>query len=224
MKLRYLIGAILLGLGLVTACTEEELQTLSELQLSESYVSIDVAGSTSKINVNATADWSVVAESVPDWLTVSPMSGAAGQTELSFTAAATTATRNAEVKLLCNAKTQFINVIQYAEKVEPKLSTVAEVLAGADGENYRVKGVCSSYNTAVANDVLYGNWYITDDTGTLYIYGTLNKAGQTKGNPLTDWGIEVGDMVTIEGPRSTYGTTIELKVCGPCYRKIPHRH
>ena len=210
MKFRYVIGALLLGLGLVSACTEEPLQTLSELKVSESYISIDVAGSTSTVTLNATQDWSVVAESVPEWLTVSPMNGAAGETKLSFTAGATTATRNAEVKILCNAKNQFINVIQYAEKVEPKMSTVAEVLAGADGDVFRVKGVCSSYDTGNANAVLYGNWYITDDTGTVYIYGTLNKAGQTKGNPLTDWGIEVGDIVTIEGPRSTYGSTIEL--------------
>ena len=210
MKFRYLIGALLLGLGIVSACTEEPLQTLSELKVSESYISIDVAGSTSTVTLNATQDWSVVAESVPEWLTVSPMNGAAGETKLSFTAGATTATRNAEVKILCNAKNQFINVIQYAEKVEPKMSTVAEVLAGADGDVFRVKGVCSSYDTGNANAVLYGNWYITDDTGTVYIYGTLNKAGQTKGNPLTDWGIEVGDIVTIEGPRSTYGSTIEL--------------
>lgn len=210
MKFRYLIGALLFGLAIVSACTEEELQTLSELQVSESYVSLEVGGSTSSTKVTATENWSVVAESVPEWLTVSPMSGAAGETTLTFTAGATTATRSAEVKLLCNAKNQFINIIQYAEKVEPKMSTVAEVLAGADNDVYRVKGVCTFYDTGNANAVLYGNWYITDDTGTLYIYGTLNKAGQTKGNPLTDWGIEVGDMVTIEGPRSTYGTTVEL--------------
>lgn len=210
MKFRYLIGALLLGLGIVSACTEEESLTLSELQVSESYVSLEVGGSTSSVKVTAIEDWSVVAESVPEWLTVSPMSGAAGETTLSFTAGATTATRSAEVKLLSNAKNQYINVIQYAEKVEPKMSTVAEVLAGADGDVFRVKGVCTTYDTGNANAVLYGNWYITDDSGTLYIYGTLNKAGQTKGNPLTDWGIEVGDMVTIEGPRSTYGTTVEL--------------
>lgn len=210
MKFRYFVGTLLIGLGLAAACQEEKPEVLSEIQVSESYVSIDVNGSTSTINVNATKDWAVVAEAVPEWLTVSPMSGSAGETVLSFTAEATTSTRNAEVKILCNGKTQFINVIQYAQKVDPPMSTVAQVLAGADGDYFRVKGVCSRYDVGNTNAVLYGNWYLTDDTGTVYIYGTLNKAGQVKGNPLTDWGIEVGDIITVEGPKSTYGTTVEL--------------
>ncbi|MBO4434065.1 MAG: BACON domain-containing protein [Bacteroidales bacterium] len=222
MKLRYLIGAILLGLGLVTACTEEELQTLSELQLSESYVSIDVAGSTSKINVNATADWSVVAESVPEWLTVSPMSGAAGQTELSFTAAATTATRNAEVKILCNSRTQFINVIQYAAKVDPPVVTVAEALAlikavdPNDGQSHNVDGTyrVRGFVTKITEmSTQYGNatYYLSDDGvhadgKVLQVYRGLwkNGAAITTGNEFG-----VGDELVIEAQLMSYKGTPE---------------
>lgn len=51
--------------------------------------------------------------------------------------------------------------------------------------------------------------YITDETGTVYVYGTLDEDGAEKN--FESLGIEVGDEVTVEGPRLTYGTTVELK-------------
>lgn len=207
MKFRYFLAALFLSLAV--GCMQEEIGTLSEIQVSESYVSIPVNGGSASINVTASESWSVDASSVPSWLTVSPMSGS-GNGQLTFSAESTKATNKAEVKIQCAGQTQFVNVIQFAEKVEPAISTAAQVIAGDDGTTFRMKGVCSRYDSGNANAVLYGNWYITDDTGTVYIYGTLDKKGQTKGNPLTDWGIEVGDQVVIEGPKSTYNGTVEL--------------
>ena len=208
MKFRYLLAALFLSLAV--GCVQEEIGTLSEIQVSESYVSIDVNGGSASVNVTSTDGWQVDAASVPSWLTVSPMSAAAGNSQLTLSAGPTSATNKAEVKIVCAGQTQYINVIQYATKVDPPISTAAQVIAGDDGLTYRMAGVCSRYDSGNANAVLYGNWYITDETGTVYIYGTLDKKGQTKGNPLTDWGIEVGDNVVIEGPKSTYNGTVEL--------------
>ena len=208
MKFRYFLAALFLSLAV--GCVQEEIGTLSEIQVSESYVSIDVNGGSASVNVTASEGWQVDASSVPSWLTVSPMSGAAGNAQLTFSAGSTKATNKAEVKINCAGQTQYVNVIQYATKVDPAISTAAQVIAGDDGMTFRMSGVCSRYDTGNANAVLYGNWYITDETGTVYIYGTLDKKGQTKGNPLTDWGIEVGDHVVIEGPKSTYNGTVEL--------------
>ncbi|MBQ9645055.1 MAG: hypothetical protein IJV24_01695 [Prevotella sp.] len=83
------------------------------------------------------------------------------------------------------------------------LSTCAEVIAGTDGTIYRVKGTC----TEIKNTT-YGNWNLTDETGQIYIYGTLDAEGKTKN--FTSLGIEVGDIVTVEGPRKDYKGTIEL--------------
>lgn len=209
MKFRFFIAAALL-LGLAVGCEQQEISTLDEIQVSQSYASIDVNGGSATINVNATESWQVVDSSVPTWLTVSPMSGAAGTSQLTLSANATKATNEADIQIVCAGKTQHISVIQFAQKVDPVISSVAAVNAGADGVTYRVKGVVSSYDAGNSNAVLYGNWYLTDETGTLYIYGTLDKSGNTKGNPLTSWGIEVGDEVTIEGPKSTYNGTVEL--------------
>jgi len=86
-------------------------------------------------------------------------------------------------------------------------ATCAEVLAGTDGTVYRVTGKC----VEIANTT-YGNWYLEDATGKIYIYGTLDKEGNAgKNNSIDVWGIEVGDELTVEGERTTYKETIELK-------------
>lgn len=64
-------------------------------------------------------------------------------------------------------------------------------------------GIC----TAISNTE-YGNWYLTDETGTLYIYGTLDAKGGKKN--FLSLGLEVGDEVTVQGPKTTYQTTVEL--------------
>jgi hypothetical protein len=86
-------------------------------------------------------------------------------------------------------------------------ATCAEVLAGTDGTVYRVTGKC----VEIANTT-YGNWYLEDATGKIYIYGTLDKEGNAgKNNSIDVWGIEVGDELTVEGERTTFKETVELK-------------
>lgn len=47
-----------------------------------------------------------------------------------------------------------------------------------------------------------------DATGKVYVYGTLDAKGNTKN--FASLGLEEGDEVTIQGPKTTYGTTVEL--------------
>ena len=82
-------------------------------------------------------------------------------------------------------------------------ATCAEIIAGTDGTVYEVKGTC----TEIKNTT-YGNWMLKDETGEVYIYGTLDASGATKN--FTSLGIEVGDVVTVQGPRKYYNGTIEL--------------
>ena len=68
---------------------------------------------------------------------------------------------------------------------ETKISTVAEVKAGAKGETYRVRGVCEE----IANRNI-GYWTLRDYTGYLYIVGTRSKEGDYNGgspfcNPIS---------------------------------------
>jgi formylmethanofuran dehydrogenase subunit D len=131
---------------------------------------------------------------------VSPTSGGAGETTVTFSAPAGEG-RTAEVIIMCGTKKQRINVIQGLATVST--ATCKEVLAGPDSKTFRVTGVC----TGIANTT-YGNWYLNDGTGEVYIYGTLDAKGNTKN--FLSLGLEVGDEVTVEGPKTTYNGTVEL--------------
>lgn len=201
MKLRYLIPSFIAALTMFVSCSDEfEPTYLGEVQLSSSYVAIPQEGGSTAVKVTATGDWAVDAEKIPAWLTVSPAAGGAGETTMTFSADAAIDGRTAELLLTCGDKTQHINVIQGLSTVSK--ATCAEVIAGPDSKTYRVTGVC----TAIAN-TNYGNWYLQDATGQIYIYGTVDKSGKYN---WSSFGIEVGDEVTVEGPKTTYNGTVEL--------------
>ena len=201
MKLRYFIPFFAL-VALLSSCSDDDAMTLlDELQVSSSYVGINVNGGSSNIILNANGAWSFDQEEIPEWLTVSPMSGSAGEYGITFTAPAAPDGRTAVLHVECEGKQQTINVIQGLATVSN--ATCAEVIAGPESKTYRVTGtVASIVNTT------YGNWYLRDETGEVYIYGTLDAKGQTKN--FLSLGLEVGDIVTVEGPKTVYNGTVEL--------------
>ena len=204
MKLKYFISFIAL-VGFLTSCSDDDAMTLlDEIQVSSSYVALDVAGGSNTITLNAKEAWSFDAEELPEWLTVSPMNGGAGETNVTFTAPAAPDGRTAILHIACANKTQTINVIQGLSQVSN--ATCAEVIAGPESKTYRVTGTV----TRIANTT-YGNWYLDDGTGEIYIYGTLDKSGKNgANNSIAAWGIEVGDIITVEGPKTVYNGTVEL--------------
>lgn len=218
MKLRYLFTAIISAL-LFVSCSEdnEPAGNLGSISLSETYVSLPTEGGSATVAVSATQDWKfenvifssetgktqlvTTKDTVDAWFTVSHVSGTAGQSELVFSADAFEGGREVELQINVGGNTQFLMVRQGTAKAV--MATCAEVLAGTDGKTYKIKGTC----TSIANTT-YGNWYINDGTGEVYIYGTLDSKGATKN--FASWGLEVGDVVELEGPRTTYGSTVEL--------------
>ncbi len=200
MKIKYLFPVLFAMLALFTSCDEEATMTLlDEIQVSSSYVSLPVNGGSNSITITSQGNWT--AEKVTtekdevEWLTISASSGNAGESTLTFSAPSAIDGRTAEVLIKSGGKTQRINVIQGLAQISE--ATAAEVNAGPDGKTYRITGdVTSIVNTQ------YGNWYLKDETGTVYIYGTLDEKGATRN--FLSLGLEVGDEVTIEGPKSSY--------------------
>ncbi|MGM9767731.1 MAG: BACON domain-containing protein [Candidatus Cryptobacteroides sp.] len=201
MKLRYILTSLLAVSAFITACENDETPQLDQVKVSQSYIAIPVSGGKVDVTVNAVADWSI--DDVPSWLTVNPASGSKGTTVVEFSAPEAVETNESVLHLSCAGATQLLTVLQMAEKVELPVSSCADIIAGADSKTFRAKGTC----TAIANTE-YGNWYLTDETGSIYIYGTLDAGGGAKN--FLSLGIEVGDIVTVEGPKLTYGAVVEL--------------
>jgi len=210
MKLKYIFASIAAVCAVISSCKKAEVGAdLAEYQVSNSFISIPKEGGEVKINLNATVDWCIDTTGSHKWLTVTPIAGAPGTYTISFKADSTAVTNcdTLYVANYVNDKKQTIYVTQQAEVPEVKESTCADVIAGVNGKTYRVTGIVSK----IVDAAVYGNWYITDETGTVYVYGTRNADGELKKGALISYGIEVGDKVTIEGERATYNTTIELK-------------
>ena len=193
-------------IGLAACSDDFERSYNDQLRVSASYVSIVAEGGTTDITVSAGADWAVDATStIPDWLTISPTSGAAGESVMSFTATAANGARTAKLKIVSGSNVQEINVVQGETVVEPV--TVKEACDGADGKTFRVTGAIVRW---ASNAEKYGNCYIADETGEIQIYGMADKTGKLQNYPLASWGLELGDVITVEGGKSTYKGEAEL--------------
>ena len=201
MKLRYLFSMMVASVLLFAGCVKEEAtDSFANIQLDRTYLSIPEAGGNVELRVNATEAWAIETE-IPEWLTIDKIEGAAGETVVNVSAEAVSGGREVELCIKAGVNKQFFRVRQGS--LEAVSASCADVIAGPDGKTYRVKGTV----TSIVNTT-YGNWYLNDGTGEVYVYGTLDKDGKTKN--FTSLGMEVGDVVEIEGPKLTYGSTVEL--------------
>lgn len=84
-------------------------------------------------------------------------------------------------------------------KMETQKVTIAEFLAAEVSNDvlYELTGTVSNITNTT-----YGNFDLTDNTGTVYVYGLLTLDGQSK--QFASMGIEEGTNITIITPRSEY--------------------
>ena len=98
---------------------------------------------------------------------------------------------------------------------EAKVVTIAEFIAAPESNEvyYELTGTISGLS-AGGNAVIYGNFDLTDETGTVYVYG-LDKAFKAVGNTKADksfgeLGLNDGDKITLRGLRGSYNGKIEV--------------
>ena len=91
------------------------------------------------------------------------------------------------------------------EPTEAVKVTIAEFLAAAeDSTIYELTGVV----TSVANTT-YGNFYMEDETGSVYIYGLCSPEGASQYWVAS--GVKVGDTITVQTVRTSYNGTAQGK-------------
>lgn len=84
-------------------------------------------------------------------------------------------------------------------------ATAAEINAAEDGPaEYRLTGYISEDEGSE-----FGNIYIKDYTGEVYVYGVLDENGESK--QWFNMGIEEGDIITVVGAKTSYNGNPQLK-------------
>ncbi len=215
MKLRYIFTALAAAALAFVGCQEKE-RFLDEFQASATMVALPLEGGSFEVTVKATADWAVaendewpnvivrdkgkIKTSTPSWLSIDVTSGAAGQHKITFSAEATKETRECNVPFACGGFIHTIKVYQMAEKVELPFTSCADVLKEKTvGKVYKVKGTV----TDLTNYDKYGCFYVNDGTGEVYVYGSMNP---------TAFKPEVGDIISFEGPWTSYGNFDDVTI------------
>ena len=211
MKLYRFFLSILAGAALAAGCVQEQvISSLDSIQVENSYLSIALKGGIASTGVTSKTDWAFDESTIPAWLTVTPIKGGPAVNSIVFAADENTGSSERTANLVLNIgdRKQRFTVIQAGPGAyEAPISTIAEVMAGNDGQTFRIRGTV----TTISN-TNYGNLYVQDETGTIYIYGLFNAKGQypKDAGGWNTFGVESGDIITVQGPRTMYGSTLEL--------------
>ncbi len=115
--------------------------------------------------------------------------------------------RTATITLKANGAEATITVQQEGKAVEKTTITVADFLAMEEDDT--VEYVLSGTITAVANTT-YGNFDLTDDTGTVLIYGLMSPDGETNKYWATS-GAKLGDDIVVKTIRTSFNGTPQGK-------------
>ena len=155
-----------------------------------------------KIKVTANKAWTV--RNHDSWIKSFTKSGENnGEIVVTFDAyTSTTEERTAQFQVIGQGTNIWVTLTQ--SKVAPNM-TVAEFLA----EDV-VKGDYAILTGSIENIQKkdYGNFYLQDETGIVYIYGLYDVNG---GKVFTPLGLKEGDIVTVYGAKDVYNSTPQMK-------------
>ena len=220
--LLYILAAFA-SLAVLTFCDDDTDESLgSSVSVSVDALSFEGTGATAQtIVVTANGDW---VAAYPSWVSVSPSSGKWGETAVTISASDNTEEVTDDdgntVTELAAARTgtvTFEGTDTYAsvaidqegdpdkEIAAAEHVTIAEFCEKEDDSSvyWEITGTV----TSIVNTT-YGNMYLQDETGSVYIYGTLDWDGNTKN--FTSLGLAVGDEFTCYGYKTTYNSIVEM--------------
>ena len=100
------------------------------------------------------------------------------------------------------------------ERPQPTKATIEELLAAPVSGSvwYEITGTISDIESTV-----YGNFTITDETGSIYVYGLTSEwqADGQNDKSFSELGLKEGDVLTLAGTRDVYND--EPQIGGPAY-------
>ena len=193
---------------LAAACSKEP----PSLSLLTTSLSFSNEGGTQEIAFLTNQDWSV--RSGDSWLTVDPSSGSASDAYQRVTVTvggnASEQARTTELTVVAGELTERVSVTQAGE---PRLTVAAFRAKKADKTTwYKLTGEIAS----IENEE-YGNFFLFDETGFVYVYGLCEAQAATNDQTFSKLGLKVGDTVTMMTLRSEYNGTVEAGGTTPAY-------
>lgn len=177
MKLRYLFASFATAAALLfaTGCAEETLGDLGVIKVDNTNVNIPETGGSAKIVITATQSWSIDESSIPDGVSIAPLSGGEGQTTVIISSESAAKDINGEIKILCGGKTQFIVLYQPGD---PALKPQFDPFEGGDfwimfntGDKWLVAKPCTA---EIGNGSSYAYIFCDEASGS-YEDGTLSS-------------------------------------------------
>ncbi|MCR5841446.1 MAG: DNA/RNA non-specific endonuclease [Bacteroidales bacterium] len=206
MKVKPFIFLLALG-AVLSACSKP-----ASLSVFSSSLQIAFSGGEAQISFITNQDWSV--SSSQPWLTLSPESGSGSESSqrvmITVSENPGESERSADVTVRAGEMSQVVHVTQSGM---PRLS-ISEFLSKKADKNtwYKLTGQIAS----IANES-YGNFYITDDTGYVYVYGLCEKQVSTNDQSFSKLKLKAGDTVTMMTLRSEHNGTPEAGGQIPAY-------
>lgn len=198
-----MLAAVLAG------CKKEDPASLSLLT---NQVNVASEGGSAEISIMTNQSWSV--RNTEDWITVSPSSGGASGSYQVITVTVAgnpaEAERSAVLTVTAGGLSREIGVRQGGQ---PRLTISAFRSYKADKTTwYKLTGEIAS----IENEE-YGNFFIFDETGFVYVYGLCTKQVPSNDQSFSELGLKVGDKVTMMTLRSEHNNMVEAGGQTPAY-------
>ncbi|MDO5320871.1 MAG: DNA/RNA non-specific endonuclease [Bacteroidia bacterium] len=213
-----MVFAVLL---VAVACTKQENGSNPEsdkgtISVTPASQTLDYKSGSVTVSVRANKAWQATASE--NWITVTPSRGEGNaDVTVSVTKNGTGEERRGKVTFGLNMGNASAEVtVTQATNVGPDgivNATIAEFNAEPDSDKmwYRITGEIISISSYA-----YGDLYIKDDTGFLYVYGLAPaKGGSTQ--DFKSLNLKAGDVVTLVGNRTTYGEKKVIETANAYY-------
>lgn len=205
------IWIICLLATVAAACSKED---PASLNLLTTQIKVEAAGGEQEIAFLTNQSWSVRCNA--DWISVTPASGAGSDSYQKVTVKVASnpqeAERSAELTLAAGELSRLVGITQAGK---PRF-TIRDFRAAKVSETtwYELSGEIAS----IENEE-YGNFFIFDETGFVYVYGLCQtqKGKGANDQSFSKLGLKVGDSVTMMTLRSEHGGMIEAGGQTPAY-------
>ena len=197
----------------VVSCDTDPNNLPAEIAAEPASIVIDIEGGEAEITLDATRDWeaeiSYSGGGAGDWLTVTPASGAASVDPVKVKVSAGAnddADREATITFRADFLTAEVHVSQSGTYVN--YTTIAEFLEApvSDEDWYTVRGTIFviGKDKKTGEESKYGNIWIKDETGILYVYGLTAAQQERNDQSFPTLGLRLGDEVVLRTLRAEY--------------------